>query len=189
MMISNRIPSLGLAALWTLTLALPCLASDAGRTLEQEAVIPAPVADVWDAFATAEGMLPWMRLKAAEVDLRVGGAIRTSYTEEVLGGPSTIVQRILSYEPERMLSLQLEKAPEGAGFDFLRSTWAVMYFESLGPSETRIRIVGLGYGTGPEWDRAYAHFEQANPMVFELLKQHLSSGQSSAKSDPGAADP
>ena len=85
-----------------------CVASaQAERTLVHEADIPAPVAEVWQAFTTAEGFMSWAVPKA-EVDFRVGGAMRTSYNPESnLDDEHTIVNRILAYEPEHMLATLL----------------------------------------------------------------------------------
>lgn len=144
-----------------------------GRVLRHETVVDAPPADVWRAFVEPERMVQWMGVRRADVDLRVGGAMRTTYADEELGGPATIVNRILSYEPARMLSLQNEKAPTGSGLEAFAETWSVFHFEPVGTGRTRVVSVGLGYGEGPEWDRIYEHFERGNAWTFEQLRRHL----------------
>ena len=46
----------------------------------------------------------------AEVDLRVGGAIRSRYRADgVLGDAKTIENVILAFEPPRMIALRIQK--------------------------------------------------------------------------------
>jgi uncharacterized protein YndB with AHSA1/START domain len=62
-----------------LTLALlgaPAPAMD--DVVVNEAVVAAPVSVVWKAFTTRDGIESWM-VGAGDVDLRIGGLIRTSY--------------------------------------------------------------------------------------------------------------
>jgi len=96
------------------TLLLSLLGSaDRARaeTLVQEAIVNAPVQEVWRLFTTSDGLMSWM-VARADIDLRVGGLMRTRYAADgPLGDDKTIVNRILSYEPERMLSLQVHAPP------------------------------------------------------------------------------
>src|SRR5687767_1694943 len=48
------------------------------RSIVNELIVDAPVADVWAKFTTKEGCASWMAPRA-EVDFRVGGTIRTNY--------------------------------------------------------------------------------------------------------------
>lgn len=144
------------------------------RTLEHEAIIDAPVGEVWRMFATSEGAKQWMAPKV-EVDLRVGGSIRSSYhPDSNLNDEHTIVNRILTYEPGRMVSLRNVQAPAGfPNADQFQQTWSVMYFEPISEKQTRLRIVGMGWGEGPEWDDLYAFFEVGNQQVLNLLKSRF----------------
>lgn len=158
-------------------IALLCVPARAERTLEQQAVIDAPVSDVWRLFTTSEGARSWMAPKA-EVDLRVGGSYRTSYNaKSTLDDEHTIVNRILSYEPERMISIRNERAPAGLRHaELFRQAWTVIYFEPVGERKTRVRMVGLGYGEGPEWDELYNHFDTGNTYLLGLLQRTLNPG-------------
>ncbi|HRQ74951.1 MAG TPA: SRPBCC domain-containing protein [Phycisphaerales bacterium] len=144
------------------------------RTLEHEAIIDAPATEVWRMFATSEGAKQWMAPKV-EVDLRVGGSIRSSYhPDSNLHDEHTIVNRILAYEPGRMVSMRNVQAPAGfPNVDQFQQTWSVMYFEPISERQTRLRIVGLGWGEGPEWDDLYAFFEVGNQQVLNLLKSRF----------------
>lgn len=112
-----------------------------------EGFVNAPIAEVWRLFTTADG---YQRTGAAqaEIDLRIGGEIRTHYDPKgTLGDPETIVNEILAFEPERMLALRVKQAP--ASFphrDAVGRIWTVIYFTASGEDMTHVRIVGLGYG-------------------------------------------
>ena len=67
------------------------------RILRTEAVVAAPVGEVWKAFTTKNGVQSWM-VPVAEVDLRLGGTLKTNYNPQArIGDPGTIVHHILSY--------------------------------------------------------------------------------------------
>lgn len=110
-----------------------------------EAVIAAPVAEVWRVFTTSEGYKA-LGPARAEVDLRIGGIIRAQYDpKRALGDEETTVNEILAYDPERMLAIRNLKPP--ASFPYpqeRKGTWAVIYFMPLGKNSTQVRIVGLG---------------------------------------------
>src|SRR5262249_39060097 len=70
-------------------------------------IIEAPVAQVWDAFATSEGLQSWLA-PHAEIELKVGGLMRTNYNKDVmLGDEATIINEIQSFQPQRMLSIRV----------------------------------------------------------------------------------
>lgn len=180
---NHRAPAMCAAAAWVLSAA----AAAADRTLEHQGVVEAPLAEVWAAFTTSDGFASWA-VAHAQVDLRLGGEIRSSYhPQSDLHDEHTIVNRIISYEPQRMLSIRNEQAP--AGFKnaaLFQQTWSVIYFEPLGRDRTHVRVIGLGYGEGPEWDEIYDKFKAGNAVTLERLQQKFA-GQADVK--PGAPSP
>jgi hypothetical protein len=53
----------------------------------------------------------------SEVELKVGGRMRTHYDPKgMIGDPQTIESEIISYDPGRMLSTRVTKPPEGFPF-------------------------------------------------------------------------
>jgi len=146
----------------------------AGRTLEHDAVIAAPAADVWAAFTTSEGFASWAVAKA-EIDFRIGGEYRTSYNpQSTLHDEHTIVNRILSFDPGRMVSIQNVQAPKGfKNSELFQQTWSVIYITPVdgAPDRTRMHIIGHGYGEGPEWDDIYNKFKVGNAMTLEALQK------------------
>ncbi len=151
------------------------LASGSDRILRTEATVHAPVAEVWKAFTTKEGIQSWMA-PVAEIDLRLGGTLKANYNPQAkIGDPGTIVHHILSYEPERMLAMQFT-APESAPPEakLAQRTWVVYRFEPLAAQETRVTVSMMGWGKGPEWDRSYAFFEKGNAWEMEQLVKRFS---------------
>ena len=71
--------------------------------LVTEGMIGAPVDAVWAAFTTKEGQESW-NVAHAEIDLKIGGKMRTHYDPAGrIGDPNTIENTILCFEPKRML--------------------------------------------------------------------------------------
>ena len=71
-----------------------------------------------------------------------------------------------------MLSLRATKPP--ANFPFkssIKGTWSVMYFDALGPKRTKIRVIGLGYGTDEEATKMRAFFEMGNAWTIRKLQE------------------
>ena len=142
------------------------------RVLEYEVIINAPLAEVWDAFTTKNGIESWM-VPVAEIDLRIGGTLKTSYDPDgAIGDANTIVHSILSYEPNRMISMQIIGCPSDFEYaDLITQTWSVIDFEEVHSTRTRVRIASLGYGEGARWDEMQAFFEKGNAWTFEQLKK------------------
>jgi len=161
-----------------------------GKPLVHEAIVEAPVAEVWRAFTTKEGIESWM-LPHAEIDLRIGGKMRTNYhADGVLGDENTIENTILSFDPLRMLSIKATKAPENFPYKkALEGMWSVLYFEPLGPSRTRVRIVGLGYGEDEASQGMRAHFDRGNRWTLQQLAAHFAKDEQAPAADRGGPTP
>ena len=134
-----------------------------------EGFINAPVREVWQIFTTSEGFKA-TGVAQADVDLRIGGSIRSHYDAKgVLGDPGTIVNEILAFEPERMLTIRIKQAP--AGFPYrnaMQSTWTVIYFTPSGEM-THVRIVGLGYRDDPESQAMREFFAKGNRQTLDHI--------------------
>jgi uncharacterized protein YndB with AHSA1/START domain len=147
--------------------------ADAGSQVT-EGVVEAPIADVWAAFATNKGQEAW-NVAHAEIDLKVGGKMRTHYDPKgKIGDPNTIENIILSFEPKRMLSMKVGTPPGKFPFkEAIKSVWHVISFEAVGPKQTRVRVVGLGYGDDEASKKLRAFFEQGNAQTLKKLQEHF----------------
>jgi len=135
-----------------------------------EGFINAPIAEVWRLFTTSDGYKA-TGVAHAEVDLRVGGAIRSHYDAKgALGDSETIVNEILAYEPQRMLAIRIKQAPAAFPYrDAMKSQWTVLYFTPSGNDMTHIRIVGLGYTDTPESQAMRKFFADGNRWTLDHL--------------------
>ncbi|XZE52556.1 SRPBCC family protein [Planctomycetaceae bacterium SH139] len=136
--------------------------------------IEAGVADVWNAFTTNKGLMSWMA-PIAEIELRIGGKMTSNYNKDgELGDATTIENTILSYEPERMLSLQATRFPAGFPFEeAAKGTWSVFYFTPISPTRTRVRVVGLGYRDDEQSRKMKSFFAGANKQSLDGLNKAL----------------
>lgn len=176
----------GLAALALLVTAAPAGAevtscarveADGARTLCHEAVVPAPVADVWALWSTTEGLSSWVAPVAA-IDLRIGGLWEASYNPaSKIGDPGNIQNRILSFVPGRMISIQVAQTPPGfAHVDHVKRLWTVIELEPEGRARTRVRVTMLGYRAGPEFDALHADFDRGNAFTLRTLERRIATG-------------
>ena len=141
------------------------------RILVHEVLIDASVDDVWRAHTTDEDWALWSSPQV-EIDLRVGGTIRTHYDESAtLGDPGTNTLHIVNYVPRRLLTLKAdisENWPEVLKQDGDRLT-NVILFEALGEERTRLTSYGIGYRDTPEYDNLMKFFIGANEHLYSKL--------------------
>lgn len=147
--------------------------------LVTEGVVDAPREQVWKAFATKEGQESW-NVAHAEIDCRVGGKMLTQYdTKGKIGDPNTIENLILALDPGHMMTIQVGKPP--AQFPFkqaIKNVWTVIYFEEIGPKQTRVRVVGNGYGDDEESQKLRSFFDKGNSFTLQKLQEKFSGGGS-----------
>src|SRR5262245_15516770 len=174
-------------------LAVTCLAASPGsaaqpdKVLRTEVVVDASPEQLWEAFTTKAGAESWM-VPLAEIDLRVGGTMRTNYDKKAgIGGPGTIVHHILAYEPNWMLAMRFD-APANAGWAKIAETcWTVIRFEPVSAERTRVVETMVGWGEGPEWDRSYRHFKAGNAWTLEQLRKKFDKGAAPAGAAEGTS--
>lgn len=156
-------------------IALLLIAPAAAQPREVSEIIPAPPAQVWQALTSTEGVLKWQCAKA-DLRLEPGAIWRTRYSPDgPLGDENTIFNRLLSYDPERMYSLQIEKPP--AKFPFMntyRQMWTVVYLEPIPPGSTKVTCRSLGLPDSEEGRKMGDFFERGNLYTLQQLKKHLS---------------
>jgi uncharacterized protein YndB with AHSA1/START domain len=138
------------------------------KQLVIEVEIPAPVHEVWQAFATSEGLSTWLT-PGATVDLRPGG----EWTAHFPGG-STGGGTIVSYVPEKELVLSA-LAPDKFPHVRAERTRATFEFQPRGNS-TVVRLTQSGWKSGPEWVRAYEYLVVGNAQLLSTLHQRFVDG-------------
>ena len=160
--------------LFTLAAAAAAVPAAGQTPLVHEAIVEAPAEQVWAAFTTAEGLRSWMA-PHVEIDLRVGGLMRTNYNASgSLGDPATITNRLLAFDPQRMLAMQVSRPPDGLPFpNAIRQMWTVIYFDRVDDRRTRVRSVGLGFTDDPESQKMRAFFDQGNAATLKALQKRF----------------
>lgn len=140
-----------------------------------EAIVEAPLDSVWAAWTTSDGLRAWLAPET-DIDLRVGGLMRANYDPAgELGDGNTIENAVLSFEPQRMLSIRVIKAPTDFPFpNAIRDMWTVLYFYEAGPDRTKLRIVSLGFGRDEESQRMRTFFEHGNRVTVQALQRRFS---------------
>jgi uncharacterized protein YndB with AHSA1/START domain len=160
---------------WLLSLVAVSSVAVAGDEVSfvNEGFVPAPIDEVWRILATSEGYKA-LGPALAEVDLRVGGTIRSRYRADgVLGDAETIENVILAYEPPRMIAIRIQKPPATFPFkEAWKQPWTVL---TLTPVEggTHMRAASLGYGSDEESLAMRRFFEAGNQQTIETLRRHF----------------
>ena len=154
-----------------IALSVPAKATE---SIVAEGVVGAPVSAVWSAWATTAGLKGWLA-PHADIDLRIDGLMRSNYDPKGnLGDPGTIENRVLAYEPERMLSIKVAKAPEDFPFrSKISDMWTVLYFQPTPDGKTTLRIVGMGFGPDDESQKMKEFFKQGNAFTLAQLQKRF----------------
>lgn len=158
------------------------------RVLHLAAVVDAPVARAWAAFATEDGFRAWA-VPLAKIDLRVGGSIESSYDAKVaLGSGRTIRNEIVALVPERVMVIRNVQAPPGVPFDVaaFQSVQTALLFEPLDADRTRVTVTCGAFAAGERWDGVYRFFRAGNAYTLAELRKHLAPASTAA---PAAVAP
>lgn len=165
--------------------------ADAAEPQVTEGFVNAATPEVWRLFTTAEGY-QLTGVAHAEVDLRIGGSIRTHYDPKGrLGDAGTIVNEILAYEPERMLAIRIKQAPaEFPHKDAIDGTWTVIYMNPAGDNMTQVRIIGLGYTDSAQSQAMRKFFADGNRWTLDhIAKRYWPKCAKCVAEDAAASSP
>jgi hypothetical protein len=127
--------------------------------------------EVWRFFATEKGLQCWIA-PVVRLDLRIGGKIETNYDAKAsIGDAGTISLGIVNYVEAEFLTLKVKlndafsKALQ-AEDDKLQE---IIRLEPLPGGGTRMISTMIGWGAGPEWDRAAEFFARGNESGYKDL--------------------
>jgi uncharacterized protein YndB with AHSA1/START domain len=129
---------------------------------------------VWDAWTTSKGLRAWLSPQA-DIDLRIGGLMRSNYNEKgMLGDAGTIENKVLSFEPQRMLSIQVARAP--ADFPFkarVGEMWTVLYFSPAAGNKTALKVVAMGFKPDADSQVMRDFFNRGNAATLVDLQKYF----------------
>lgn len=142
----------------------------AAEALVTEAVVNAPIDTVWALFTTAAGYQELGAAKA-DVDLRIGGLVRThADAGGTLGDENSMARELLAFDPPHMLASRPTQVPAAfANRDAFLKTWTVIYFNSIAGATTHVRVVTLGYDDSAPSQAARAATEQRHRATLDRL--------------------
>jgi uncharacterized protein YndB with AHSA1/START domain len=148
------------------------------RVLRLEVAIDTDLATVWENFTTETGVSTWMVAKA-RMDLRTGGTLRTLYDQsKSLDDSSAIVLGIAAFLPKELLIYKIHL--NGAFPEKCRqedqNLQEILQFRAEGEHRTIVTSSMVGWGTGPDWDKAYQFFERGNIWTFGKLVERFTTG-------------
>lgn len=154
----------------------PSTADSAGRALHAELVVNAPVQAVWDAWTSVAGIKTFFA-PDGQIDPRVDGTYAIFFDPNAApGARGADDMRILVFEPPRRLVFTWN-APVDQSYVRAQRTVVTIELEAAPPGTTRLRFSHTGWGTGDEWDRAYAYFDAAwNRLVLPRLVWRFAHG-------------
>lgn len=157
----------------------------AERALVKTVTVHAPVKDVWRAWTTKEGMKEFLGVNS-NIELRFGGRYEILFSDEPpVGAQGSEGCQVLSYVPEKMLSFSWNAPPSLPAMRNHRTFVVLTFDEKQG--DTTVELRHAGWGTGPDWDRAYAYFDKAWDSVLPLLEQRFKDGPTKDQNPAPAA--
>jgi uncharacterized protein YndB with AHSA1/START domain len=156
-----------------LFLAMTAWAQDT-PSFVNEGIVNAPVADVWKVWSTPDGYKA-TGPALADLDLRIGGLIRTRYSANgALGDEETIENVILAYEPQHMMAIRIQKPPRNFPFkEAWKKTWTVVTLTDAGQGRTHLRVASMGFGDDAESVAMRQFFERGNQQTLETLQKYF----------------
>ena len=148
-----------------------------GQPLQPDIIVTrtinAPVADVWRAWTTPEGIESFFARKAAKVVPEPGGAFELWFgldnPEGSRGSEGCVFH---SVTPQTQLVFEWNAPPTIPSIRKLR-TLVYLDFAPAEGNRTTLTLRNFGYGEGDEWAKAKAYFEKAWPAVMAGIEQRF----------------
>jgi len=164
-------------ALGTLLCALLFVAGAAAQALAPDIVVTkvvnAPVADVWKAWTTVEGIESFFAPKAAKVEPWPGGAFElwfgVNFPEGSRGSEGC---KVHSVKPMEQFVFEWNAPPTIPQIRGLR-TLVYLDFKPLPDNRTELTLRNFGYGDGEDWAKSKAYFFRAWPAVMASLEKRF----------------
>jgi uncharacterized protein YndB with AHSA1/START domain len=135
--------------------------------------IDAPVADVWKAWTTPDGIESFFAPKAAKVEPWPGGAFELWFGVDLPEGSRGSENcKFHSVKPMEQQVSEWNAPPTIPTIRPLR-TLVYLDFKPLPDHRTVVTLRNVGYGVGEEWDKAKAYFARAWPAVMAGLEKRF----------------
>jgi len=145
----------------------------APRAIEREVVVAAPLAEVWKAWTTVEGVKTFFA-PDARIELRPGGAYEMYFgPTQPAGLRGSEGCKILAVRPMEFFSFNWNAPPSIPGArNSGQHTRVVLQFHEIAPGRTRVQMKHDDWPQNEDWDLAFAYFEKAwNSVLYQLQKR------------------
>lgn len=135
--------------------------------------INAPVAEVWKAWTTTEGIESFFAPKAVKVEPVAGGAFELWFGVTLPEGSRGCEGcKVHSVRPMEQLVFEWNAPPTIPTIRPLR-TLVYLDFKPLPDNKTEVTLRNFGYGDGEEWAKNKAYFAAAWPAVMANLEKRF----------------
>ncbi|MBZ0198252.1 MAG: SRPBCC domain-containing protein [Ignavibacteriaceae bacterium] len=146
------------------------------RSIVGEVSVPAPVAEVYNAWTTEDGAKTFFA-PDCKIVLKAYGEYEMYFLADAepgsRGGEGC---KVLGFEKNKMLSFTWN-APPSLPDVRKHFTHVTVYFLSVGDSVTKVKLIHDGWGAGDEWDKAFNYFSAAwLKIVLPRLKYRFEHG-------------
>ena len=171
---SMRVIARATVALWcALFFAHGVAAQSLAPDIVVTKTINAPVADVWRAWTTTEGIESFFAPKAAKVEPWPGGAFELWFGVTMPeGSRGSEGCRVHSVKPMEQFVFEWNAPPTIPAIRPLR-TLVYLDFKALPDNRTELTLRNFGYGEGEDWAKTKAYFEKAWPNVMANLEKRF----------------
>ncbi len=160
----------GVSPAWDATKDKPGDAVD--RILFKTVTVKAPLAEVWRAWTTTEGVKSFFAVEA-RVEAVPAGPFEIYFSKDASkGSRGSEGCTVLAVEPMRSFAFEWNAPPSLPAVRKLHTNVQLLFDE---PREgaTRVRLVSLGWGTGEEWRKAHEYFDKAWSYVLANLEKRF----------------
>jgi uncharacterized protein YndB with AHSA1/START domain len=170
-------PNLGLARLFAVTAFTVAAAAATAQSLPPDIVVTrtinAPVAEVWKAWTTPEGIESFFAPKAAKVEPWPGGAFELWFGVNLPEGTrGSEGCKVHSVKPMEQFVFEWNSPPTIPVIRPLR-TLVYLDFKPLPDNRTEVTLRNFGYGEGEDWAKTKAYFAAAWPAVMASLEKRF----------------
>jgi uncharacterized protein YndB with AHSA1/START domain len=144
------------------------------KIVRKEAYIPATREELWHAWTTTEGVTSFFAPRA-KIELAVGGEYECYFNDSKPAGlQGSEGCKVLAFWPMDYITFSWNAPSE---FGELRDhhTKVVVEIDRHNETHYRMLLTHMGFGSGEDWDKVVAYFEEVWPIVLQRLHDKFTS--------------
>lgn len=146
------------------------------RSLTKEAVATVPIAQMWAAWTTAEGVITFFAPKA-KIELRVDGPYELFFDLRApIGFQGTEGCKVLHVERQNSFGFEFIAPLQFPNVRRLQTRVDLDFKEVQKGALNKVGLVHSGFLGGEEWDAAFEFFSWSWDLVLARFQHRLSSG-------------